>query len=462
MTQDRDLVVRAATIQTPSGRPLFEDLHLHLGPRERVAVLGRNGVGKSTLLTFLQAGVREEGVVRRPSLVLVAQHLTGERCQSPGEQRRHALAIAFASDATLLMLDEPTSDLDEEGVAWLRHALRRWPRALLVATHDPRLLSDFEHFFLLREGGAFAFSGTRAELERKLSLDQANATRRYSSALQRHDAFEARVDHVTRRKARKKRYGRASEIDRATPRIRLNRKRGEAQVSHGRQKRIREARLEEVRLASKAARRAIDARLALDLGALAPLEDARRALELRVVIEGTRIQTTNREILLRVSPHSRVGVVGPNGSGKTTLLELIVDRLATAAPKLAAPHIGVIAQGGVDWLLDESLGELLERARVPSGEVPLTVAEHGFPPALAERPLVTLSPGERTRAALITLSHRAPTVLVLDEPTYSLDRTGQRAVARALSAWPSALVVASHDPELLDAIGVTQLIKLGT
>ena len=128
-------------------------------------------------------------------------------------------------------------------------------------------------------------------------------------------------------------------------------------------------------------------------------------------------------------------------------------------------RIGSIAQGASDWMLDASLLSCLDR------EAPLRSAEdaaqmlvaHRFPLALGDRPLRSLSPGERARAALICLFRRAPPVelLVLDEPTYSLDLLGQRAMTEALRAWPGGLVVASHDRAFLSAIGVNVLVTLG-
>lgn len=88
---------------------------------------------------------------------------------------------------------------------------------------------------------------------------------------------------------------------------------------------------------------------------------------------------------------------------------------------------------------------------------------HKFPLALGQRPLRSLSAGERARAALICLFARlpAPELLILDEPTFSLDLLGQRALTQALRAWPGTLVVASHDREFLSQINVDRTIALG-
>jgi ATPase subunit of ABC transporter with duplicated ATPase domains len=91
------------------------------------------------------------------------------------------------------------------------------------------------------------------------------------------------------------------------------------------------------------------------------------------------------------------------------------------------------------------------------------IVAHEFPLALAERSFRSLSPGERTRAALICLFQRSPAIelLVLDEPTFSLDLVGQRALTNALKAWSGGLVVASHDRSFLTAIEVGAVIELG-
>jgi ATPase subunit of ABC transporter with duplicated ATPase domains len=88
---------------------------------------------------------------------------------------------------------------------------------------------------------------------------------------------------------------------------------------------------------------------------------------------------------------------------------------------------------------------------------------HRFPLALSERSLRSLSPGERARAALICLFSRSPAVelLILDEPTFSLDLVGVQALTNALKLWPGGLVVASHDRRFLEEVGVDRTIQLG-
>jgi ATPase subunit of ABC transporter with duplicated ATPase domains len=163
----------------------------------------------------------------------------------------------------------------------------------------------------------------------------------------------------------------------------------------------------------------------------------------------------------------RVAVVGGNGSGKSTLLAMLTHHGANertphvhTAGMVRCDHakLGVILQGGSNWQLSQTLAEML------GDEAAIFAALHNFPLALALRPLASLSPGERTRAALIAMLHRpiAPEVLVLDEPTFALDQHGRRGLTAALAAWKGGIVVASHDRAFIDAIGVEQTIELPT
>jgi ATPase subunit of ABC transporter with duplicated ATPase domains len=465
-----------ATIAAPGGRPLFAGLNVRLA-RGRIALIGRNGVGKSTLLAALAAGGPDAGgggaraalaVRGRPYLVpQLLPHDRAGRALSHGELRRRELDRARRSGADVLLLDEPTEDLDEAGVAWLRGWLRTFAGCLLVASHDRRLLQDFRHFFLASESGCRGLTGSLAELEAELEREHHEGQRRYLRALRRLEAREEHTMHVTRRRARKKRYGRCSELDRATPRIRLNQKRDQAQVYQGKFARLREAKIAAAREWTRSLRRSLAADLPLDLPPPAlPPDDGTYTLDARGVgcaVDG-RVLFEALDVRVR---RERVAIVGPNGSGKTTLLEIVRgDRPPTAgAVERRAGRMGGVAQGGEDWMLDESLLEYLSvRADSPSpDDVAALLAAHRFPLGLAGRPLRSLSPGERVRAALLCLFQRRPAVelLVLDEPTFSLDLIGQRALTRALRAWPGGLLVASHDRAFLAEIGVERTIELG-
>ena len=444
-------------------RVLVQGLSLSL-ENEKVALIGRNGVGKSTLLSVL-AGERapDQGEIRTfGPLQLVAQTFPKGEC-SPGELRRLLLEEAFSSEAALLLLDEPSQDLDQESVEWLRWQLSRWEGACLVATHDRRLLSQFEHFFYLAESGCRYLSCSFAEAENELEREQQREEERYLSRLHALTREEERTLHIARRRRRKKQYGRAREMDRATSRLTLNQKRSKAQVSHGRINTAREAKLQERREWTRSARQALRVTLPLELQ-LPSLgkEGEEPIVKLSSVgaSEGGKLLFTGLDISIN---RQRLAVTGPNGAGKTTLLNIMSGKRSpdSGQVQIDSQRLGLIEQGGVNWMLQESLIEYLE-PRLGHKEAIRRIAAHKFPLALALRPLRTLSPGERVRAALLgLLSQQVPVeLLLLDEPTYSLDLLGQRALNHFLKIWPGGLVVASHDHKFLEDLNMDQALSL--
>jgi ATPase subunit of ABC transporter with duplicated ATPase domains len=506
---DSSLCLEAAAIDIDSlnGRPLFRNLYLKMG-YDKVAVIGRNGVGKSTLLNVLAGNdTPKRGTVticqhtmvvpqvvttvpwKHRTMDLHNQHTDISRHDlavevknaglrafdifeketdlSPGEVRKCNLLYAKLYRPNLLFLDEPSHDLDQDGINWLKDWISTWENGLVLVSHERSILRLFTQFFIVQESGCRHFSGSFDDLMENLEREDIEKQKRYIHGLNVLMEREQHHAKVCRRRRRKKNVGRLREEARMPTKAQLKGNKGYAQTSQGKAEKIRNNRISASRTLVKAARRSLSVDLPLKVffqDLPTPTKEVIQLSKAAVSINGRSLFT---DINLKIR-RNRIALTGPNGSGKTTLLNtmLLAHPLSSGTVTADLSKIGIIDQGATNWISNDSLLSRLTDSMnsVSPGALMELIIAHKFPLALAERPMASLSPGERTRAALMCLFQRSPAVevILLDEPTFALDFIGISALTSALKSWPGGLVIVSHDRELLTAIGIEKEIKLGT
>ena len=463
-----------ARVEFPT-KTVFEDVSLGLDEGDRIGVVGKNGDGKSTLLSLL-AGIIEpdEGRVIRTRGVRVGvlgqadalsdddtvEHavvgdtpeyewagdarvrdiISGLAADIPwqgrvgdlsgGQRRRVDLARLLIGDWDVLMLDEPTNHLDMRAITWLAHHLKaRWKHgtgALLVVTHDRWFLDEVclsmwevhDRTIDPFEGGFSAYIQQRVERDRQAQV----AEQRRQNQLRRELAWLARGAQARSTKP-KFRIDAACELIADVPPLRNT----------------------------------------LELKRMAVARLGKQVVDLTDVTVRLGGKTVLDDVSWIIGPGDRFGIVGENGAGKTTLLRVIEGALAPSAGRVKigktvkfavlSQHLDNLVKLGSDRVR-EVIGRYSRRVMLDGKEAtPAQLLERlGFTRDDLNEPVCDLSGGQKRRLALMLILLDEPNVLILDEPGNDLDTDMLAQVEDLLDGWPGTLLLVTHDRYLMERV----------
>tara|TARA_R110000772_G_scaffold31902_15_gene78443 strand:- start:2776 stop:4581 length:1806 start_codon:yes stop_codon:yes gene_type:complete len=448
---------------------LFKDLDLHVGPRDRLALIGRNGAGKTTLLRLIadqiepdkgkrmiQPGTNIVMLEQEPDftpfetlldfamsgnpgpeeheVLSIADQLSTDLSiradkASGGEKRRAAICRALALEPDLLLLDEPTNHLDLGAIDWLEDWLRRYKGAFITISHDRTFLTRLTKQTIWLDRGALrrqeiGFGGYDAWME-KIHADEAQAAHKIDAKLK----LEARwlERGVTAR--RKRNQGRLEKLyQMRAQRAAMIGPAGTANLK---------AQSDDVRTKSVITAENIS----------------------KTFGEGDAKRTIIRDFSLRIQRGDRIGIVGANGAGKTTLLKMLTGELEpdTGSVTLAKTLNGVyidqqrsllegnktvrdVLADGSDWV----------EVRGDKKHVQGYLKDFLFAPSLIDAKVGTLSGGEQSRLLLAREFARMSNLLVLDEPTNDLDLETLDLLQEVIADYEGTVLLVSHDRDFLD------------
>jgi ATP-binding cassette subfamily F protein uup len=444
---------------------LFRGLDVHIGERDRLALIGRNGAGKTTFLRLIanqiEADEGKRSVVSGTNVVLLEQDpdvrgyatlrdfaLAGDAgpptheieaiadqigidlsrdaaSASGGERRRAAICRALASSPDLLLLDEPTNHLDIAAIDWLESWLNRYNGAFITISHDRTFLTRLTRSTLWLDRGnlrrsEIGFGGFETWME-KVYADEARNAEKLDAKLK----IEAHW------------------LERG---VTARRKRNQGRL----------AKLHEMR-ATRAAM--VGPQGTAKLAMASDDNKTKNVITADHVTKRFGERTIIRDFSLRIQRGDRIGLVGGNGAGKTTLLKLLTGEIE--------PDEGAVT---LSRTLDEIIIDQQRSVMAPDKRVRDVLAEGGdwidvrgvrkhvhgylkeflFDPSLAEAKVGTLSGGERSRLLFAREFARESNLLVLDEPTNDLDLETLDLLQEVIADYAGTVLIVSHDRDFLD------------
>ncbi|KAB1659599.1 ABC-F family ATP-binding cassette domain-containing protein [Pseudoclavibacter chungangensis] len=378
---------------------------------------------------------------------------------SGGQAARVGLAALLLSRFDLVLLDEPTNDLDLDGLERLETFVTVQRGGVVLVSHDreflARTVTRVLELDLAQHANRVYGGGYESYLE-----ERATARRHAREAYEEY--AEQRADLVGRARTQREwsskgvRNAMRKSPDNDKIRRRAATASSEKQAQKVRQMESRIARLEEVEEPRK------EWRLQFSIGSAPRSSGVVSTLDAAIVRQG---DFTLGPVSLQVDAGDRIGITGPNGAGKSTLLRLLLGR---TTPDEGRASVGAsVAIGEVDQAralfagstsLIERMGELVpDLAAEPLRTL---LAKFGLGADHVHRAAGALSPGERTRAAMALLQARGVNVLVLDEPTNHLDLEAIEQLEQALDAYEGTLLLVTHDRRMLEAVRLDRAIRV--
>jgi ATPase subunit of ABC transporter with duplicated ATPase domains len=374
---------------------------------------------------------------------------------SGGQAARVGLAALLLSRFDVVLLDEPTNDLDLDGLERLESFVRGLRGGVVLVSHDreflARSVTRVLELDLAQNTTTVYGGGYDAYLEER-------ETARRQRREKYEDFADKKEDLVSRARTQREwsSQGVRNAMKKAPDNDKIRRKASvessEKQAQKVRQMESRIARLEEVEEPRK------EWQLAFTIGSAPRSSSVVSTLNGAVARRGT---FTLGPVSLQVDAGDRIGITGPNGAGKSTLLSLLLGRSAPeegGASLGASVAIGEIDQARGMLAADVPLADAFEALvpEWPTAEVRTLLAKFGLKADHVSRPVGELSPGERTRAALALLQARGTNLLVLDEPTNHLDLAAIEQLEQALEAYEGTLLLVTHDRRMLETVQLTR------
>lgn len=431
---------------------------------DRIGIVGENGAGKSTLLKLLAGHIKPTGgsvnvhatyhyfeqlappahVEADPALLGKLSVPSDTQQLSGGEQTRLKLAALFSDYCEVLLLDEPTTHLDQDGIAFFVEQLRYYYGALLLVSHDRAVLDELvTTIWEVRDGRVRVYAGNYSDYVKQKQVER----------LQHIQAHEQYVKEKSRlERAAEEKMKKAEKIAQAGSR---SKKETKAKANRMFETKSKGTSQKAVHRAAKAIEQRMD-----KLQAVEAVREERQIIfrqteavklhnKFPVMAEGLTLQAGGKLLLDDVSFQfplgKKIAITGANGTGKSTLLRHIATNTEglIVSPKA---RIGYFEQMSYLFTEDESVLQFLKnRSEYDDGFLRSVLHAMCFVGTDIQKSVKSLSGGEAIRLRLCQLFLGAYNILLLDEPTNFLDLRAIEALEQFMSAYEGTVIFVSHD-----------------
>lgn len=445
-----------------SHKTCFENFSCLISYGSRIAVIGRNGSGKSALLKMISSLCERDAVVGYvPQVIVDHNDLSG------GQRLNKAVTKSLSLDPNVLLLDEPTNHLDGRNRKNLMRMLQNYSGTLIIVSHDKELLRRCtDILWHIDNGKIHIFSGNYDDYMREIKLKRASIESESELLSGWKKDIHLKLMQEQRRAAKSKAKGEKKVENGKRLKMLGDLKGMKAEKSHG--KKLRNMDETKNELNNKLA----DLRLP-------EIILPKFSIEGTGVGRGTIVQISSAsvgysksrpilsEIALSLGSGERIAIIGDKGSGKSTLIKAVLGD--ENVYKTGDWH--VIKREDIGYL-DQHYGTLNSDKTVletvadlvpswPHTEIRRLLSDFLFRKNEEVAALVgTLSGGEKARLSLAQIAVKTPKLLILDEITNNLDLETKDHVLQVLKTYPGAMIIISHDTGFLKEIGVNEAVNV--
>lgn len=435
-----------------SHKTCFNNFTAQIPYGSRIAIIGSNGSGKSSLLGMIKDNVKvSTGYV--PQVIETFENLSG------GERFNRALSAAFCLNPDLLLLDEPTNHLDADNRKSLLKMLKSYSGTIIIASHDIELLKTMHNLWHIYDSKINIFAGNYDDYVIELQTQRQKIEQEtLLLKKQKHEIHHSLMKEQIRA-SKSKEKGQKSIKERKWPTITSNAKAANAQETSGHKKagihykrEVLLDKLETMYLPEILKPKFLINPANTGYKELLSISDASIAYKDKIIISNINLSLKTGE---------RMAILGKNGSGKSTLVKAILgneDIKKTGiwhTPKVF--DIGYLDQHYKSLDPNKSVLEIIQEA---SPLLNISEARRHLNDYLFRKneevnaKISTLSGGEKMRISLAQIGAKMPKLLILDEITNNIDLETKEHVAQVLKNYPGATIIISHDENFLEEIGI--------